>query len=226
MKKLTVLMLLALASASASAVTIDVRHEFTDDSKAQKDRLLISHRFANGFGLSLEGKTKSGGDDPDKAFNDVVDNGDEYVVSYQFNAAPAIVIQPGMALETSSSKAIYKPYLRAQYNFDNGLYVAARYRYEYVRDNSEGKEDEHINRGDLWLGYKINQWGFEGNYVYKKSDEYNKYADGKDDYELDLKVSYSIDKNWRPYAQIGNVSVRSDADDRQTRFRVGLQYNF
>lgn len=226
MKKISALLLFMLISSSANAVTIDVRHEFTDDSKAQKDRLLISHRFANGFGLSIEGKTKSGGDDPDKAFNDVVDNGDEYVVSYQFNAAQAIVIQPGMALETSSSKAIYKPYLRAQYNFNNGMYVAARYRYEYSRDNAEDKDDEHVNRGDLWVGYKINQWGFEGNYVYKKSDEYIKYADDKDDYEMDLKVSYSIDKNWRPYAQIGNVSVRSDSDERQTRFRLGLQYNF
>lgn len=226
MKKITALLMFMLISTSTNAVTIDVRHEFTDDSKAQKDRLLISHRFDNGFGLSIEGKTKSGGDDSDKAFNDVVDNGDEYVVSYQFNAAQAIVIQPGMALETTSSKAIYKPYLRAQYNLNNGMYIAARYRYEYSRDNAEYKEDEHVNRGDLWVGYKINQWGFEGNYLYKKSDEYIKYADGKDDYELDLKVSYSIDKNWRPYAQIGNVSVRSDSDDRQTRFRVGLQYNF
>lgn len=226
MKKITVLIISSLVSVSVHAVTIDVRHEFSDDSKAQKDRLLISHRFANGFGLSIEGKTKSGGDDPDKAFNNVVDNGDEYVVSYQFNTAPAVIFQPGMALETSSSKAIYKPYFRAQYNFDNGVYVAARYRYEYSRDNAEDKEDEHVNRGDIWLGYKINQWGFEGNYVYKKSDDYIKYANEKDDYELDLKVSYSIDKNWRPYAQIGNVSVISDSDDRQTRFRVGLQYNF
>ncbi|HDG1680040.1 TPA: hypothetical protein PFE14_000460 [Kluyvera ascorbata] len=153
--------MLALASASASAVTIDLRHEYTDTSQGQKDRVLISHRFANGFGFSVEAKTKSGGEHSDKAFNDVVDNG-----------------------------------------------------------------DEHVNRGDLWLGYKTGAWTFEGNYLYKKSEDYNRYNNGKDDYELDLKVAYSIDKNWKPYAQIGNVSVSSDEDDRQTRYRVGVQYTF
>lgn len=225
-KKITTVIALVLASASASAVTIDLRHEYTDDSKVQKDRLLISHRFANGFGLSLEGKVKSGGDQPDKAFNDVVDNGDEYVVSYQFKATPDITLQTGLALETSSSKAIYKPYIRGQYAFDNGIYIAGRYRYEYTRDNSDGKEDEHVNRGDLWLGYKLQSWAFEGNYLYKKSEDYNRYNNGKDDYELNLKVAYSIDKNWKPYAELGNVSVRNDSDERQTRYRVGLQYSF
>jgi len=218
--------MLALASASAGAVTIDLRHEYTDDSKAQKDRVLISHRFANGFGFSVEAKTKSGGEHSDKAFNDIVDNGDEYVLSYQFNAAPEITIQPGFALETSSSKAIYKPYIRGQYSFENGFYIAARYRYEYTRETGYGKEDDHTNRGDLWLGYKVQKWTIEGNYLYKKSDNYFRYNDGKDDYELDLKVAYAIDKNWKPYAQIGNVSVHSTDDDRQTRFRVGVQYTF
>ena len=83
-----------------------------------------------------------------------------------------------------------------------------------------------MNRGDLWLGYKTGPWTFEGNYLYKKSEDYNRYDNGKDDYELDFKVAYSIDKNWKPYAQIGNVSVSSDEDDRQTRYRVGVQYTF
>ncbi|KAA1051839.1 porin [Pseudocitrobacter sp. 73] len=225
-KKIITFISLALVSASASAVTIDLRHEYTDDSQVQKDRLLISHRFANGFGISIEGKVKSGGDDQDKAFNDVVDNGDEYVVSYQFNAAPGFSVQPGFALETSSSKAIYKPYIRGQYTFENGIYIAGRYRYEYTRDTSADKDDEHINRGDLWLGYKIKAWAFEGNYLYKKSEDYDRFNNGKDDYELNLKVAYSIDKNWKPYVELGNVSVRSTTDERQTRYRVGLQYTF
>jgi len=225
-KKLITFGMLALVSASANAVTIDLRHEYTDDSKAQKDRVLISHRFANGFGFSVEAKSKSGGEHSDKAFNDIVDNGSEYVLSYQFSAAPGITLQPGFALETSSSKAIYKPYIRGQYSFASGVYFAARYRYEYVRDTAIGKDDEHINRGDVWLGYKTGPWTFEGNYLYKKSEDYNRYDSGKDDYELDLKVAYSIDKNWKPYAQIGNVSVNSTDDDRQTRFRVGVQYSF
>ena len=226
MKKLMTFGMLAFASASAHAVTVDLRHEYTDDSKAQKDRVLISHRFANGFGFSVEAKSKSGGEHSRKVFNDVVDNGSEYVVSYQFNATSEIAIQPGLALETSSSKSIYKPYIRGQYNFSNGIYFAVRYRYEYVRDTSVDKDDEHINRGDVWLGYKTGAWAFEGNYLYKKSEDVNRYDNGKDDYELNFKTAYSIDKNWKPYVEIGNVSVRNTTDERQTRYRVGVQYSF
>lgn len=226
MKNIAALAGFALASVSAHAVTIDLRHEYTDDSKVQKDRVLISHRFVNGFGFSVEAKAKSGGNDPDKAWNDIVDNGDEYIANYQFKVMPDFTFQPGIALETSSSKSIYKPYLRGQYNWSNGVYLVGRYRYEYTRNTASGKEDEHVNRGDLWGGYKIQKWIFEGNYVYKKSEDYNRYDNGKDDYELNFKIAYSIDKNWRPYIQLGNVSVRSDSDERQTRYRVGLQYTF
>lgn len=59
-----------------------------------------------------------------------------------------------------------------------------------------------------------------------KSEDYIRYDNGKNDYERDLKVACSIDKNWKPYAQIGNVSVNSTDDDRQTRLRVGVQYTF
>ena len=52
-------------SFAASAVTVDLRHEFIDGGKSDKsnaDRVSVSHRFANGFGFSVEAKWKSGGD--------------------------------------------------------------------------------------------------------------------------------------------------------------------
>ncbi|WP_227669130.1 oligogalacturonate-specific porin KdgM family protein, partial [Klebsiella variicola] len=46
-------------SIAAHAVTFDYRHETNDKAgNNHKDRLLMFHRFANGFGLSLEGKWK------------------------------------------------------------------------------------------------------------------------------------------------------------------------
>ena len=51
-----VVSLLAIAG-SSYATTIDYRHEIQDRvGNTHRDRLLVSHRFANGFGLSLEGK--------------------------------------------------------------------------------------------------------------------------------------------------------------------------
>ncbi|MBU9808253.1 porin, partial [Rahnella sp. SL6] len=81
------------------------------------------------------------------------------------------------------------------------------------------------NRGEIWLGYKIADWRFEYNYIYKHSDQIL-YDNDKWDYEQDLKVAYNINKQWTPYVQVGDVSVRKTTDERQTRFRIGVQYNF
>ncbi|TCV94376.1 oligogalacturonate-specific porin KdgM family protein [Biostraticola tofi] len=223
--KLLTLGVAAVLCANAGAVSVDLRHEYTDDSRANKDRVLVAHRFDNGFGFSVEAKAKSGGDDEQKPFNDMVDNGSEYDINYQYKLTPEVNLQPGLAFETSSSKAIYKPYLRAQYTFDSGIYVAARYRYEYTRDTTTGAEDEHVNRGEAWLGYRWDKWRAELNYIYKKSDLV-KFDNKKEDYEYDGKLQYSINKNWAPYIAVGNVSVRKTTDERQTRYRVGVQYSF
>lgn len=41
-----------------------------------------------------------------------------------------------------------------------------------------------------------------------------------------VKLAYKYDKNWTPYAEVGNVEGSKTTDERQTRFRVGVQYNF
>ncbi|WP_456310573.1 oligogalacturonate-specific porin KdgM family protein [Serratia proteamaculans] len=216
---------LLLASASSQAVTLDVRHEWLDDSKQHKDRFMVSHRFDNGFGFSLEAKWKSGGDNKNKAFTDLVDSGTESTVSYQYKVTPAWFLQPGFTLESSSDNSIYKPFLTTGYQFDNGIYFNVRYRYEYTRSTKENTDDKKTNRGELWLGYRLADWRFEYNYIYKHSDQVL-YDNDKWDYEQDLKVAYNINKQWTPYVQVGDVSVRKTADDRQTRLRIGVQYNF
>lgn len=226
MKKIAFL-LLPLLSSTASAVMVDLRHEYLDDSKANYDRVYISHRFDNGFGFAVEAKTRSGGDDQERPFSEFGDNGDEYTLSYQFSTSD-FVIQPGFVLETASSTAIYKPYLRVQYNINDQWWVAVRYRYEYSRNTDSGsevdKDDGHMNRGDVWLGYNVGNLGFELNALYKKSDQVI-YNNDKDDYEYNFRTSYKID-NITPYVEVGNVSVSSSSEDRQTRFRVGMAYTF
>lgn len=60
MKKIAFL-LLPLLSSTASAVMVDLRHEYLDDSKANYDRVYISHRFDNGFGFAVEAKPAQAG---------------------------------------------------------------------------------------------------------------------------------------------------------------------
>lgn len=55
--KLVTLAITSLVALNTLAATIDYRHEFKDTSNGDhKDRLLFSHRFEQGFGLSVEAR--------------------------------------------------------------------------------------------------------------------------------------------------------------------------
>lgn len=223
MKK-SLLLLLPLVATSAQAVYVDVRHEYLDDSKANYDRAYISHRFDNGFGFAIEAISKSGGDDSNKAFNDMEVQGNEYTASYQFTTG-AVAWQPGMVLETGNGYSVYKPYFRATWKLDDSWWLGARYRYEYVRRSSDIRDDDTINRMDVWAGYKWNKfdWTLEG--IYKRADKYDLYDNSKNNYEYNFRTAY-LTGNWSPFIEVGNVSVRSTSDERQTRFRIGVGYTF
>lgn len=222
-KKL-LLLLLPLAVSNAHAVYVDVRHEYLDDSQANYDRAYISHRFGNGFGVAIEAISKSGGDDTNKAFNDMEVQGNEYTVSYQYKTG-SVAWQPGFVLETGDGYSNYKPYLRATWTLNDDWWLGARYRFEYVRRSSDARDDDKINRMDVWAGYKWNNfdWTLEG--IYKKAEKYNLFDNGKDNYEFNFRTAYLID-GWSPFVEVGNVSVRNTTDERQTRFRVGIGYTF
>ncbi|OAT21752.1 oligogalacturonide-rhamnogalacturonide-specific porin [Buttiauxella gaviniae ATCC 51604] len=225
MKK-SLLLLLPIMVTNAHAVYVDVRHEYLDDSKANYDRAYISHRFNNGFGFAIEAISKSGGDDTNKAFNDLEVQGNEYTASYQFKQG-AVAWQPGFVLETGSGYSTYKPYLRATWTLNDSWWLGARYRFEYVRRSgaSDTREDDKTNRMDVWAGYKWGNfdWVVEG--IYKKAEKYDLYDGGKDNYEYNFRTAYLIDA-WSPFVEVGNVSVNNTSDDRQTRFRVGIGYTF
>ncbi|KEY58051.1 oligogalacturonate-specific porin KdgM family protein [Serratia sp. DD3] len=228
--KLLTLMVASVVSVQAMAMSIDLRHEWMDTGKGDhKDRMLVSHRFANGFGFSLEGKWKQDSSDttPNKPFNETVSNGTEAVVSYQFNVNDSLSLQPGFSMDSTSSSNGYRPYLRAQYNLTKELYVAARYRYEYKRTPSKGSDyDAKTNQGDFWIGYTfLNDWQVEYNFLYKSSNQVI-FDNDKNDYEHNVKLAYKWDKNWKPYIEVGNVKQDSYNDNRQTRYRVGVSYSW
>ena len=65
-------------------------------------------------------------------------------------------------------------------------------------------------------------------YIYKIADSEDLYNNRKDDYEYNFRVAYKIG-SWVPFVEVGNVSSgynTTTTDDRQTRYRVGLGYNF
>lgn len=76
--KLVMLAITLLVTLNTPAATIDYRHEFKDTSSGDhKECLLFSHRFEQGFGLSVEARWAQHTNDktPNKPFNESVSNG-------------------------------------------------------------------------------------------------------------------------------------------------------
>ena len=220
-------------SIAAHAVTFDYRHETNDKAgNNHKDRLLMSHRFANGFGLSLEGKWK-GSQDKNKAYDETVSNGTEVVASYVHKINKTFQIEPGFSLDTSSSSNNYRPYLRGKANLTDDLSASLRYRPYYKRNsgNIGTSKDTSENGYNLtsvisWKILKDYQLDYELDY--KKANSAGVILADNESYDWthDFKLTYKFDKNWSPYMAIGNVSGSKSTDERQTRYRVGVKYSF
>lgn len=235
--KLLALAVASLVSVNAMAVTIDYRHEMQDTPSADhKDRLSVSNRFANGFGLSVEAKWRQSKYDttPNRPFSEPVSNGTEVVASYVYNIDKTWSLEPGFSLDSNSDSNNYRPYLRGKVNITNDLSYSLRYRPYYKRNSSnigqKGKQtDESGYNITGVLSYKfLKDWQVDYEMDYKKSNQYQNYQFDKETWKLehDVKLSYKWDKNWKPYTAIGNVAENGKSDHRQTRFRVGVQYSF
>ncbi|KFX18730.1 MULTISPECIES: oligogalacturonate-specific porin KdgM family protein [Pectobacterium] len=236
--KLLALAVTSLISVNAMAVTIDYRHEMKDTPKNDhRDRLSMSHRFANGFGLSVEAKWRQSGKDetPNKPFNETVSNGTEVVASYVYNFNKTFSLEPGFSLDSSSTSNNYRPYLRGKVNITDDLSTSLRYRPYYKRNSDKiggaGPTQENGYNVTAVVSYKFLK-DFQVDYEldYKKANKAGAIIHDNETYNFDhdVKLSYKIDKNWKPYMAVGNVADDSnkDTDHRQTRYRVGVQYSF
>ncbi|WP_336044019.1 oligogalacturonate-specific porin KdgM family protein [Klebsiella michiganensis] len=220
-------------SIAAHSVTFDYRHETNDKAgNNHKDRLLMSHRFANGFGLSLEGKWK-GSQDKNKAYDETVSNGTEVVASYVHKINKTFQIEPGFSLDTSSSSNNYRPYLRGKANLTDDVSASLRYRPYYKRNsgNIGTSKDTSENGYNLTsvLSWKfLKDYQFDYELDYKKANSAGVILADNESYDWthDFKLTYKFDKNWSPYMAIGNVSGSKTTDERQTRYRVGVKYSF
>lgn len=231
-KSVTAIALIAAIAApfAAQAVTIDLRHEMKDtDGTAQRDRLLVSHRFENGFGFSTEAKFKSGSNES-QAFNDIASNGTEIGASYLFKFDNPFTVETGLALDSNSTQTTYKPYVRAGYKLTKDLNTTVRYRPYYTRIANGAGEDIKGNQYTWAVNYNINNvLSIANEFDYKKQETDNgkPLANGRYDcWENDVKLTYKVDQNWRPYVAVANVPGSATTNERQTRYRVGLQYVF
>lgn len=218
---------LIMFSSSINAATIDYRHEYADRARVNKDRIAVIETLPNGIGFYVDASVKSGGIDgeQDKFLSDLVTNAIELGVNYNYKITEHIVLQPGFIFESGQDTSIYKPYLKTQYNFDSGVYVAGRYRYDYARKTNANQSDEKVSRLDAFIGYKYDKLKMEYDFTWMDSNQI-KFDNKKTNYEHNIALSWKLNQSFTPYVEIGNVAVKSYSDERQTRYRVGLQYNF
>ncbi|RRO10256.1 oligogalacturonate-specific porin KdgM family protein [Pectobacterium aquaticum] len=239
--KILTMVVTSLISLSSMAVTIDYRHEMKDTAKNDhKDRLLMSHRFDNGFGLSMEATWKQSGKDntPNKPYNETVSNGTEVTASYLYKFDKTFGLEAGLNMVSTSDNNNYRPYIKGTANITDSLYYGLRYRASYLRVSGDIGKSSVTNPTDITgytitstLGYKL-----PANFVVEYEFEYDKktkagsvgYIADNDNYGLthNVKLAYKYDKNWTPYAEVGNVVGSTTTDERQTRYRVGVQYSF
>ena len=221
--------------AHADSANINYRHQFTEEDSRHADRIKLGYRMDSGLGFEAEIKYKTAGDREDVAYDNLVNNGHEFTVSYNYKLSPQSTLTPAFQMDSSSDSTTYKFGLKYNYKINDTWYVAARLRHDARRldrdqiDESKGdraKDNQNTTRYEGWLGYTPKgPWAFEYQYIHFATD-YNRYDNKKSDYEQNFIIKYKLDKQWTPFMEIGDVKVNSTTDDRQARWRLGIQYNF
>jgi len=240
MKKLAAFSLASLAMCIMSPVlannaTIDYRQQYLSEDQMHSHRFKIGYRMDNGLGFEGELKYKVAGDRQDVALDNSVNGGHEFTVSYQFKTDPLSTWTPSFQIDSDSDSSTYKFGLKYNRKLSDSFYVAGRYRYEARRLNRDnidesvpdrGSDNRNTNGYEGWLGYTpAGPWAFEYNYIYFDTD-YIRYDNQKSDYEQNVIIKYKYDKNWTPFIEIGDVKVTATDDQRQMRWRAGIQYRF
>ena len=221
--------------AHADSANINYRHQFTEEDSKHADRIRLGYRMDSGLGFEAEIKYKTAGDREDVAYDNLVNNGHEFTVSYNYKLSPQSTLTPAVQMDSSSDSTTYKFGLKYNYKINDTWYVATRLRHDARRldrdqiDESRGdraKNNQNTTRYEGWLGYTPKgPWAFEYQYIHFATD-YIRYDNKKSDYEQNLIIKYKLNKQWTPFMEVGDVKVNSTTDDRQARWRLGIQYNF
>ncbi|MFN0723095.1 oligogalacturonate-specific porin KdgM family protein [Vibrio cyclitrophicus] len=119
--------------------------------------LLVGHHFDNGYGLETLTNVRhaAGAYDETKVINT------EFTHYYTYAINDNFMLNPGVVMNFRSNTFLM-PYLKLNYNFDNGLFVHGRYRYDFSTEalvNHYGNEDTaKRNRYDIWTGYNTDKY--------------------------------------------------------------------
>ncbi|GGB16762.1 oligogalacturonate-specific porin KdgM family protein [Agarivorans gilvus] len=187
------------------------------------------------FGFDLEAKSRLGGkayseNQHESGLHETTIAGD---YTYQFGNAylqPRVEYTRNVADDANTGKVA----LKGGYNFDNGIFMEARYRYEDTQNNNAinalNLGDVKTNRADLTAGWAGDIVGFSVNYIDKDSN-----AERKDSNlnakELETKLFLTNLGNYQPYLQYTQKNFNSSdydnlplQDDSQVKLGVSMKF--
>ncbi len=230
---LTSAILLALTATTAHAASINLRHEHNFEhgqhDTEQKQRIAVSHRFANGIGFEVESKFKQGEDD--RLASD--SNGQQTNISYRMKLGESFTLTPQYKVEGSGD-------LAHQFNLTLGYKINDEWSVSYRQRYNQSQHDNYYNQGTFAFSYKgIEDWGISGSTDYRVAGGDNGGkgkkeiwdGDNKGINEINFKAQYNgLESGWKPFTEFGvTPSAKEKGDNKDSwrpRIRVGVVYNF
>lgn len=210
--------------------TVEYRHEYRDGSKKQNDRFKVFLDTGEKIGFEFDARY---GNKDDKAFDAIYLSGSELNVFYYTNITSKTIFLTGNSFDFSPGGVVYVPFIRLNYNFDNGFRINGRYKWKIWDYGMEGDNHKNyhskIQQFDTFVGYKSEYFDFEYEldlFMEMASNALPQYNNKKWDYENNLRFLYNANKNWRPFIEIGDVRQNRYNSERQIRYRIGLKYTW
>ncbi|WBM68782.1 oligogalacturonate-specific porin KdgM family protein [Buttiauxella sp. WJP83] len=223
---------LVLTSLSSSAVSIDYRHEYKADSKTNADRLKISHTTPSGYFASVEGKLAESTKKTSDGFNEgngrYSGSGSEWELGKNFNIADNFVLAPALNLDNGDTAVGYRAQIKAIYKFLPEWVTTLRWRPGMQVDQNSDVSNKYYNQFNWEFGYNSKLFSVIGDFEYRFTN-YEDYNGNHNYWLYNVVASYSVDKNWVPYTELGYVpryNSDHDKDDHEMRYRLGIKYIF
>lgn len=220
----------ASAMANDYKTTIEYRHDYRDGVKKHGDRVKVFLDTGQNIGFELDARYNN---QDDGMYNHMTMNGSEFTAFYYDKINANTNWLAGTSLDFTKEGLVYIPFVRLNYQFDNGIRLQGRYKWKVWDYDVNGVDGtpyrSKIQQFDTFVGYRYNDWNFQYQFDIFREMESNGlplYNDNKWDYQHNVVVTYSLNKNWRPFVEVGNIKESRFTDERQTRYRVGIKYTW
>lgn len=85
----------------ADSASLNYRHQYTEEDSAHADRIKLNYRLDSGLGFEAEMKYRTAGDRKDVAYDNMVNNGHEFTVSYNYKLSAQSTLTPAFQMDSS-----------------------------------------------------------------------------------------------------------------------------